>query len=1054
MSKLSRVCILVGLLAIGVRTGWAQCLTGPYCSAAIGQAVPAVTGALSNSNPITDGTNDDFWFSTRVTNATYATNQTFATVGGFTVSTIGGSLFLTGGDTGTGGTCTVSLTSASSDIQILVVRSASTMTDYLLVWDTHSRNQVSPAVGSPSENGATCVYTITALASRASIKSAGVVFGSTTGTGQAAYLRVGTGSISRTVAPPIGISSATNAGDWEFGAALGSNESPGSPNDVSSLGQTLSGTLVYSETPQYNPACQTYITPSARASAGTLTLAPSCSPLDGGPTLTYSWSNSNTCATGSGGTQAPSPSTATTVTWSPTGLVSGCFNAALTVTDGSSLSTSYVFHAGLVTTDSNGIVDYSGVTGYSHIVKWLGPQCHYSDAVCTAKWPWLDNRHRALVDVQVQNMSASTCPYTATNQCYLPWWRTFSTLPQNTGTITITGNSVTVTGSGTTFTSAVSSGTTPKSGALLMIRYTGIDSRTHYTLRPVTAIASNTSLTLGQIYPLAANLWGALPNCDSGCSGLSFSLHWDGVDGSEYGTWSLSGAPANYYDNVVALYSMWLRSGIDTYLTAARTLADKYWEAPAFDQGTSCSLNVNYAACPSSRSWSLMGLMIRMEEGGLQSTMLPGLRIMWRVSDYLANTYYYTTISSGGAPQIIDLREQAYWLAPLAYCSEAETNATYAFSFPYSGTNATQKADCLANVATNLNVWNNFGTGPGWYGFSAYPGSTTSSVNNGYINLTGAGNVDVANGSATVTGHSTNFDCATINGGLGHWLLYVWVPNTGAGQTAQDIPSYSYIVGGGGDTTYYEVTCNSTTQLTVIKNSLGASSTYQGMTGTGKGFALAPDPASGLSNSFLGWGQQPYSQGIAGIVFNLAGDVLASNGYPTEAAQYYAHSATSAAWEQNYALDTTSGKGGMYIGVYVNCGNPINIADVQCGNPSYTADQNRQLNAEVVKGVQMEYTRVGTTGLKTFGDLLINQMWCQPTFGGTCTPDGYYLNQYADGGIATSGAPPGGSAPKWTGQAFGFSQDQGWLTIGIGLVVAGTGGVTGGKVVFGVGILH
>jgi hypothetical protein len=55
-----------------------------------------------------------------------------------------------------------------------------------------------------------------------------------------------------------------------------------------------------------------------------------------------------------------------------------------------------------------------------------------------------------------------------------------------------------------------------------------------------------------------------------------YATHWG---------WSQMGAPANYYDNVAAYYALYYRSGIDDYLTAARKLADRFWESPPIDQG-------------------------------------------------------------------------------------------------------------------------------------------------------------------------------------------------------------------------------------------------------------------------------------------------------------------------------------------------------------------------------------------------------------------------------------------------------------------------------------
>ena len=51
------------------------------------------------------------------------------------------------------------------------------------------------------------------------------------------------------------------------------------------------------------------------------------------------------------------------------------------------------------------------------------------------------------------------------------------------------------------------------------------------------------------------------------------------------GAWYYQNEAPNYYDNVAAYYALYYRSGIDDYLTAARTLADRFWTAPTMDRG-------------------------------------------------------------------------------------------------------------------------------------------------------------------------------------------------------------------------------------------------------------------------------------------------------------------------------------------------------------------------------------------------------------------------------------------------------------------------------------
>src|ERR1035441_1177756 len=93
-------------------------------------------------------------------------------------------------------------------------------------------------------------------------------------------------------------------------------------------------------------------------------------------------------------------------------------------------------------------------------------------------------------------------------------------------------------------------------------------------MQNVSACADDAHLTLGDPY----NDDGRTPPG----SGLSYAA--DNQYAPVWG-WAQSAAPGNYYDNVAAYYALYYRSGIDDYLTAARALADRFWESPMIDRG-------------------------------------------------------------------------------------------------------------------------------------------------------------------------------------------------------------------------------------------------------------------------------------------------------------------------------------------------------------------------------------------------------------------------------------------------------------------------------------
>ncbi len=67
----------------------------------------------------------------------------------------------------------------------------------------------------------------------------------------------------------------------------------------------------------------------------------------------------------------------------------------------------------------------------------------------------------------------------------------------------------------------------------------------------------------------------------------------------------------NYYDNVLAFYTMYYRSGFTAYLTYARHLADIWYTMPWIDKGMASQYG-NTAVFP--RKQALLGLMLRAED--------------------------------------------------------------------------------------------------------------------------------------------------------------------------------------------------------------------------------------------------------------------------------------------------------------------------------------------------------------------------------------------------------------------------------------------------------
>jgi hypothetical protein len=102
----------------------------------------------------------------------------------------------------------------------------------------------------------------------------------------------------------------------------------------------------------------------------------------------------------------------------------------------------------------------------------------------------------------------------------------------------------------------------------------------------------------------------------------SMDIQYSLPDPSELGLyWNYLGQPGNtldYYDNVLALYRVYYRTGIDTYLNQARTLADNWWK---YGAGHGYAISAP-------RAIGLLGLIARA---------LDGRPDMWSGIDYALN---------------------------------------------------------------------------------------------------------------------------------------------------------------------------------------------------------------------------------------------------------------------------------------------------------------------------------------------------------------------------------------------------------------------------------
>jgi len=582
-------------------------------------------------------------------------------------------------------------------------------------------------------------------------------------------------------------------------------------------------------------------------------------------------------------------------------------------------------------------------------------------------WPWFDDRHKADADVQIANMDTY----------YGAWWDV-----ADTGTVSVAvssnpyGPGSVVTGVGTSFTTTFCQGpsapTVPISGIAIVIWYPTnnplIPGETGRRMAPVASCQSDTQLTL-------AITWTSDVN---GGSGLSYS------DNSNYGMWAYNMSPANYYDNVAAFYALYYRSGIIDYLNAARKLADRFWECPETDRGTSYN-GWGTGGGWGARSRSTLGLVLRALDG--RPEMWTGMNKLFTL---LAS--YATAFDKGYLPALWDVREQAYQMAEMSYCALYDTDAMV-------------KSTCQSWISGELvNVYAPAKMADGsWTELVAHLSSWGT---------TPATTVTLTHGSTAVVGNGTSWNCS-------------YFPASGMMAAAWFLPTSARPTGNaGGDSVAYMPTCTDGQHLVLDRP-------YEGTSGATHGWAISI-PAQ--DTPYVGYGSYVYMEGLLSMAFDFAAKAIA-NSDPVNSALARSYNLSSAYWIKTYGYEASQ-KSVYYGAQFVNCQAPIQVTPYSPCTSGWTGSGARVINAEAIRGLMAAYAYNKDPGLKSVIDVLFNAMWAKPTTcpaGSTvCVPDGIYLSQFDDGGVDISGTPPGTLSQKWFGQMWGISSLSSWPATRLG----------------------
>jgi hypothetical protein len=700
----------------------------------------------------------------------------------------------------------------------------------------------------------------------------------------------------------------------------------------------------YSASGSYAPGCACGNQQTFRAGFRAQLDGTNSYPLNGASPLTYLWQQ----LSGPTSVRWFGQDTARPVV---TGTVFGSYVFQLTVTDSSGQSSFCRVKHGFTATDRNHLV----ITWNSAMDMLLGPMIQYG----TNPWPWFDDRHRADADLQAANLDTY----------FRPYWET-DTL--GAGTVTVTAGSTTVTGVGTSFTTSLCQGpgdpTTPQQlGGLnmrLIVWYPNA-SEEGYGLREmkVNSCQSDTMATI--------DAWGTdVADCHGG--GCRYSMR-----SPLYSNWTSNSAPANFYDAVAAFYSLYYRSGIDDYQTAARKLADRFWKY---------RLDSGMTILPSPRNVSLLGMILRALDG--RPDMWPGLDHQFNsavgsltTSDTFLDASRRTDGSHWG---LWDIREMAYHLAMVSYCAMLDPSST-------------MRESCKSALSYNMShMWN-------WS--QAYDGSWqqlySPEDSKQHSWSTPPTTVSLVHGSTAVVGTGTAWSSSMFS----TMRYMVFLPTTDRPTNFQ-----------GQEPTYYTIMSSQfidETHLTLDRP-------YEGTTGT-HGWMLDYVGA-------VGWGTQPFIEGILGLAFDFTAKALAETD-PTTAALARSYTVSIANWERDYGYHSAV-KGMYYFSGPVNCLAPIPESSTWC-TANNTAAQARVLNAESLRAVMLAYSYSGDASLKAFADTLYNAMFGKagycPSGSDVCVPDGQYLGDLNDGvGWYMTGTPTGHGWHKYFGMFFGIGAGSDW----------------------------
>jgi hypothetical protein len=407
----------------------------------------------------------------------------------------------------------------------------------------------------------------------------------------------------------------------------------------------------------------------------------------------------------------------------------------------------------------------------------------------------------------------------------------------------------------------------------------------------------------------------------------------------------------NFYDNVLAYYSLYYRTGLDTYLEYARTLADRWWQMPWMDEG-----RAGMYMWP--RNVALTGMALRALERG---DMWDGMRKMW--------DHYRSVVTTPVAPN--DIRERGYEFLFVAQCAMVDPDETHRLACVASLRDSFARKWLPARVAKPGDVMDGaWGISMFYVNHSAWYDHTNPTCT---VNVP-CGTVTVTNGSNIVVGNNTDWkrswlESATFDDGKS--TQYFW-----AADKSSTGDKHAYLLTGcaPGKSGCPESSIIDATHLRLPRP-------YEGPTRTTK-WAIS---------NFAGFGVQPFMLGILSTAFFTGYDATGDSGMRDAAV-------TLARWIATHGVQSST-KGLYYFRGLASCQEPTPtgpLAEPQpgCAYDPSSAAAVRFLTGEVMSAMARAYEATGDASIRTTGNMLYTAAFAKPGWLSPYPSDGIYINTY------------------------------------------------------------